>query len=94
MRAGPALFLGFVLLGLIRTFPMAILTIVGVIAATVLLTWGAFALGRMLDRRHEAHAAREARDAIRSRADEQHAWTLAGDDRGLYGQFPPGAPNT
>lgn len=26
---------------------------------------------------------------LASRADQQHAWTLAGDPRGTYGQYPP-----
>lgn len=30
-----------------------------------------------------------ARRAIAARADEQHAQILAGDDRGLYGAYPP-----
>jgi hypothetical protein len=85
MRAGPALFVGFVLLGLIRTFPVTILTIVGVIAATALLTWGAFALARMLERRHEARA------TLLAHAEQQHSWVMAGDDRGTYGSYPPAA---
>jgi hypothetical protein len=32
---------------------------------------------------------RRARAALVARADEQHAWILAGDDRGLYGAYPP-----
>jgi hypothetical protein len=40
----------------------------------------------------EAEAKRQA--DIAARADQQHAWALAGDDRGLCGQFPPAAPNT
>jgi hypothetical protein len=27
--------------------------------------------------------------ALIARADEQHAWVLAGDDRGVYGLYPP-----
>lgn len=27
--------------------------------------------------------------AIAARADQQHAWTLEGDERGIYGQYPP-----
>jgi hypothetical protein len=27
--------------------------------------------------------------AIAARADQQHAWVLAGDDRGVYGAYPP-----
>jgi hypothetical protein len=39
---------------------------------------------------HEHWAARRAeRDAIRARADEQHQWVMAGDDRGTYGAGAP-----
>jgi hypothetical protein len=49
MKAGPALFVGFVLLGLLRSFPWAILTIVGVIAATALLTWIVVEIAHILE---------------------------------------------
>jgi hypothetical protein len=29
------------------------------------------------------------RAAIARRADQQHAWVLAGDERGTYGDYPP-----
>jgi hypothetical protein len=35
----------------------------------------------------EARAAR--RSAIARRADQQHAWAMAGDERGVYGAYPP-----
>ena len=31
-------------------------------------------------------------DAIRARADQQHQWVMQGDDRGVYGKYPPVAP--
>jgi hypothetical protein len=31
----------------------------------------------------------EKRAALVARADQQHAWTLAGDDRGVYVEYPP-----
>jgi hypothetical protein len=31
----------------------------------------------------------EMRAALVARADQQHAWVLAGDDRGIYGDYPP-----
>lgn len=34
---------------------------------------------------------RATRDAVASRADEQHGWTSVGDERGTYGQYPPAA---
>jgi hypothetical protein len=36
-----------------------------------------------LERKHRQRA------ALVARADQQHAWILAGDDRGLYGEYPP-----
>lgn len=27
--------------------------------------------------------------AIRARADQQHQWVMQGDDRGVYGSYPP-----
>jgi hypothetical protein len=30
-----------------------------------------------------------AQTAIAARADQQHAWVLAGDDRGIYGEYTP-----
>ncbi len=36
-----------------------------------------------IERRHPAQR------AIVARADQQHAWTLAGDDRGVYGDYRP-----
>ena len=35
----------------------------------------------------EAEAKRLA--AIEARADEQHNWVMQGDERGLFGQYPP-----
>jgi type II secretory pathway pseudopilin PulG len=47
-------------------------------------------LDRQLGRREERRAAaRFKRAAIAHRADEQHAWVLADDDRGVYGEYPP-----
>lgn len=43
-----------------------------------LMVWGV---------RRGARAAERA--AIAARADQQHAWTLAGDDRGIYGEYRP-----
>jgi hypothetical protein len=37
----------------------------------------------------EAERVRRQHAALAARADEQHAWILAGDDRGVYGQYPP-----
>lgn len=83
MKAGPALFLGFVLLGLITAFPIAIVVIVGVSAPTAVLTWALVAAVRAVDRRDDARA------TLVARAEQQHAWVIAGDDRGTYGEYKP-----
>ena len=48
-----------------------------------LLLWAAFYAARRVDARENA------RFAISARADRQHAWVLAGDDRGVYGEHIP-----
>jgi type II secretory pathway pseudopilin PulG len=63
------------------------------IAAAVLLV-GLWKFTGWLDRRLDAREARRAAraaelTAIARRADQQHAWTLAGDDRGIYGEYTP-----
>jgi hypothetical protein len=45
------------------------------------------AAGFYMADRVDAKAARLA--ALRARADQQHRWALAGDDRGVYGAYPP-----
>jgi hypothetical protein len=45
----------------------------------------AFYAARRVDARENA------RMAVVARADQQHAWVLADDERGLYGQYPPAA---
>jgi hypothetical protein len=44
-------------------------------------------------RRHQADVAAQTRRSaeIRARADEQHRWMMGGDDRGVFGQYPPAA---
>jgi hypothetical protein len=44
---------------------------------------------RAVDRHGERVAAERRRVAgIVARADEQHAWIMAGDERGMYGEYP------
>jgi hypothetical protein len=43
--------------------------------------------GRSLDRRLSA-ADRRGTELV-ERADQQHAWTMCGDDRGIYGDYIP-----
>jgi hypothetical protein len=50
-----------------------------------LLLWAAFYAARRVDAREDA------RLAIAARADRQHAWVLADDDRGVHGDYPPAA---
>jgi hypothetical protein len=63
-----------------------------VVAAVALLwlLWFAGWLDRWLTTRDATRAARAvALAAIVARADQQHSWVLAGDDRGVYGEHPP-----
>jgi hypothetical protein len=49
-------------------------------------------IGGGLARRDDTAIARRQRDAeLCARADRQHALVLAGDDRGVYGDYPPSA---
>jgi hypothetical protein len=74
--------------GVIR-YAWLILAVVAAVALLWLL-WFAGWLDRRLTTRDATRAARTAAlAAVAARADQQHAWVLAGDDRGVYGQFPP-----
>ena len=57
------------------------------IAAVVAFVWGAQKAWAEISAEEAADAKRKA--AIVRRADQQHAWTLAGDPRGTYGRYPP-----
>lgn len=60
--------------------------IVGVVA----VAWVGRRLWKAYDARHWTRVVLEAEHAaIAARADEQDAWFLAGDPRGLYGEYPP-----
>ncbi len=67
--------------------------IVGVLVFAVLcvvLWWFVRWLDRRLGARDARRAARAAKlAAIARRADVQHAQVLAGDDRGVYGEYTP-----
>ena len=56
-------------------------------AAVAALIWGAQLAFREIREEEAAEARRQA--AVARRADQQHAWVLAGDDRGVYGAYPP-----
>jgi hypothetical protein len=57
------------------------------IAAVIALVWMAERAFREIAAAEAAEARRQA--AVARRADRQHAWVLAGDERGVYG--PDGA---
>ena len=54
-----------------------------IIAGIVMLGIAGWYVACRIDARDAALA------AIRARADQQHAWILAGDDRGTYGDYVP-----
>jgi hypothetical protein len=60
-----------------------VLVLLAVAVLLVGLLWLALYAVRRVDGREEK------RDALAARADQQHAWVLAGDDRGIYGDYPP-----
>ena len=72
-----------VLAGYIWMERWSILVTFGIIALLVTVLWLASYLNRVHDARHQNRA------ALIARADQQHAWVLAGDDRGVYGRYPP-----
>jgi hypothetical protein len=57
------------------------------LAAVAALIWGAQLAFREIRAEEVAEARRQA--AVARRADQQHAWVMAGDDRGVYGAYPP-----
>jgi hypothetical protein len=60
--------------------------LVGGIGMIVAVYWGR----RVADRHAERIEAERRRLAgLMGRADAQHNWTLQGDDRGLYDEYPP-----
>ena len=76
--------------GVIR-YAWLILAVVAAVALLWLL-WFAGWLDRWLTTRDATRAARAAAlAAVAARADQQHAWVLAGDDRGTHGDYPPAA---
>jgi uncharacterized membrane protein YccC len=83
---GGGLGAGFVVLlfvGFVVKFWLWILAAIAAVVGIVLV----FYLVHCSDKRRAAELVRDA--AIARRADQQHAWTLAGDDRGAYGEYPP-----
>jgi lysylphosphatidylglycerol synthetase-like protein (DUF2156 family) len=79
-----AQFIGVLLLvGFIGAYFWWILAILAVVA----LVWMAQRAFRDIEPAEVAEARRRA--AVVKRADQQHAWVMAGDNRGVYGQYPP-----
>jgi len=85
-RRGGGFGAAFVLLlfiGFIAKFWAWILAVLGGLLVFGLLLWLTFYVERRVDERYEK------RTALVARADQQHAWVLAGDDRGIYGDYTP-----
>ncbi|ATO63521.1 hypothetical protein BB737_05675 [Mycobacterium avium subsp. hominissuis] len=85
---------GFLLLVLavftIARYWLWIVAAAGIVVALVVLWKMTGWLDRLLERRAARRAmARAERAAIIARAEEQNRLFLAGDDRGLYGEYPP-----
>jgi hypothetical protein len=90
MRGFGGLLLLMLIVGTIVRFWRVIALVVGIVLLGVAL-WKST---DWLDRRLDAWDAKRARGrerlaAIARRADEQHAQVLAGDDRGIYGDYAP-----
>ncbi|MDT5321807.1 MAG: hypothetical protein QOD88_4329 [Mycobacterium sp.] len=73
----------FLLVGFVVKFWWLILLVLAVVGAGFLL-WAVVT-------RQDAELGRQRREqsALAARADEQHAWVLAGDDRGVHGEYRP-----
>jgi hypothetical protein len=78
-----AAFILLIVVGAIVKFWVWIAVAFGAAVVFGLLLWAAFYAARRVDAREDA------RLAIVARADRQHAWVLAGDDRGIYGEHMP-----
>jgi hypothetical protein len=85
-RGGGGIGAAFVLLcvvGFVVKFWVWIAVAFGAAVVFGLLLWAAFYAARRVDTREDA------RLALVARADQQHAWVLAGDNRGIYGDYRP-----
>ena len=78
-----AAFVLLIFVGAIVKFWAWIAAVLGALIVFGLLLWLTFTLERRSDAQYEKRA------ALIARADQQHAWILAGDDRGIYGAYPP-----
>jgi hypothetical protein len=75
------LFRVLLLLGFVVTYWWAIVAVL-VVAVAGFAVWDV-----RMHRDAELERRRRAQAAIAARADQQHAWILAGDDRGVYGEY-------
>ena len=71
------------LIAFIATSRWWIVVLFGVVALLVVLLAVTLYVVERVDSQHEKLA------ALIARADQQHAWVLAGDDRGVYGEYTP-----
>jgi ABC-type Fe3+-siderophore transport system permease subunit len=78
-----AAFVLLIFVGAIVKLWVWIAVVLGAAVVFGLLLWLAFCAARWVDAREHA------RIAIAARADAQHALVLAGDDRGIYGDYVP-----
>lgn len=78
-----AVFVLLIFIGFIAKFWVWIVAVLGGLMVFGLLLWLTFYLERRSDALYEKRA------ALVARADQQHAWVLAGDDRGIYGEYLP-----
>ena len=76
----------FLMLGFFVKFWWLILLLLAAAGAGVVLWCFVTRQDAELERQHRQRA------ALVARADEQHAQILAGDERGLYGIYPPAVP--
>jgi len=60
--------------------------IVSIIGVIVAVHWGRRAVDRHAER---VEAERRRLAGFVARADQQHAWVMQGDERGVYGEFSP-----
>ena len=59
--------------------------IVGIVGVIVAVHWGRRAVDWHAER---VEAERRRLAGLVARADQQHRWVLAGDERGVYGEYP------
>jgi uncharacterized membrane protein len=69
--------------GFIVKFWWWIAAAIGAVVLFVALLAGAFYWARRVDEREAKRA------ELVARADQQHVWVCANDDRGIYGDYPP-----